>query len=189
MPSTPLTEDEYVRTIESLRGRRVVGVAYYPMACGVDGTEIEDWDFGDWHLPTLGVELVVDDGTRYSAVWDQSFDHYGLEVFRASMSSQLGLIGPPDGSPEVLVTGHAAWASLVGAPLTGAEILWSEGDCGRRMPVAVALSTEFSAVWLVAGSPARWPADGQFRLGTDDVMVVFTRALASSIGLGSITLP
>jgi hypothetical protein len=187
MSWTPLTEDEYVRTVASLRGRCVMEVSYFPLAWGGGGgdgdIEVEDWDFGDWHLPTMGVELLVDDGTRYAAVWGHSFDYHGLEIYRGPMSGELGVVGQPGGAPKVPVTEHVAWSGILGAPLTGAEILWSKGAYGRRLPVAVELSTQTSAVWLVAAVPATWPADGHFNLGTDDVMVVFTHALAEAIGL------
>jgi hypothetical protein len=58
-------------------------VVYYLLTGGDDGLEVEEWDFGPWHQPTMGVELLTDDGTRSSAVWGDSFDHYGLEVFPA----------------------------------------------------------------------------------------------------------
>lgn len=183
MPPSSLAEDEYESTVASLRGTRLTEVTYYPLSCGDEGTEVEDWDFGGWHLPTMGVELRAENGTRYSAVWGQSFDYYGLEIFQASMSSQLGLIGEPGGSPEVGVTGHPCWAGLIGVPLLGADIVWSEGDYGLRLPVAVELRAPSATAWLVAGRPAQWPPDGRFYLGTDDVMVVFTRELAGMIGL------
>jgi hypothetical protein len=183
MPAPGLTEDEYESTVASLRGTRLVEVAYYPLSCGDDGTEVEDWDFGGWHLPTMGVELRAENGTRYSAVWGQSFDYYGLEMIQGAMSSQLGLIGEPGGYPEVGVARHPSWSGLIGVPLLGADIVWSDGDYGRRMPVAVRLRAPSATAWLVAGRPAQWPPDGRFHLGTDDVMVVFTHELADAIGL------
>ncbi|MFI6938518.1 hypothetical protein ACIBI4_04540 [Streptomyces sp. NPDC050418] len=183
MSSLELTETEYERTVESLRGTRLAGVTYYPLSCGDDGTEVEEWDFGVWHLPTMGVGLLAEDGTHYAAVWGSSFDYYGLELFRAPMSSHLTMIGEPGGSPAVVVTGHPSWAEFIGVPLTGAEIVWSEGDYGRRLPVAVELRSPTATAWLVAGCPTQWPPDGQFWLGTDDVMTVFTRELADAIHL------
>lgn len=75
-------------------------MSYYPLSCGDDGTEAEEWDFGTWHQLTMGVELLAEDGTRYSAVWGSNFDYYGLEIFREPMSSQLTGIGQPGGSPR-----------------------------------------------------------------------------------------
>ncbi|MEV0095135.1 hypothetical protein [Streptomyces sp. NPDC050738] len=183
MSSPELTEDEYERTIESLRGTRLVRVAYYPLSCGDDGTEIEDWDFGAWHLPTMGVGLLAESGTHYSAVWGSSFDHYGLELFREPMSSQLTMIGEPGGSPEVVVTDHPSWSGFIGVPLVGAKILWSEGDYGHRLPVAIELRAPTATAWLVAGRSAQWPPTGHFWLGTDDVMAVFTREFADAVNL------
>lgn len=183
MPPSSLTADEYENIVSSLRGARLAEVTYYPLSCGDEGTEVEDWDFGGWHLPTMGVELRAEDGMRYSAVWGRSFDHYGLEIFQSPMSGQLGLIGEPGGSPKVRVTGHPSWAGLIGVPLLGADIVWSEGDYGLRMPLAVRVRAPCATAWLVAGRPAQWPPDGRFHLGTDDVMVVFAQELAEVVGL------
>ena len=172
-----------MRAIKGLRGTRIAGVTYYPLTCGEDGTEVEEWDFGEWHQPTMGVELLTEDGTRYSAVWGHTFDYHGLEVFKEPMSSQLALIGQPGGSAQVDVTGHPSWAGFIGVPLVGAEIAWSEGAYENRLPVAVALGVADAMVWLVAGSPMQWPPDGRFRLGTNDVMVVFSHVFADLIGL------
>ncbi|WP_034261911.1 hypothetical protein [Actinospica robiniae] len=183
MSWTPLTEDDYARTVSDLRGRCITGVTYYPLARGDERTEVEDWDFGDWHLPTMGVELLVDSSTRFSAVWGHSFDYHGLEIYPGPVSAHLGMIGQPGGTPQAPVTGHPAWSGIIDTPLVGIEVHWSEGAYGRRLPLAVALSTQTCTTWLVAGAPARWPADGRFHLGTDDAMVVFTRTLAIAIGL------
>jgi hypothetical protein len=183
MSSPKLTTDEYEATVESLRGTRLAGVSYYPLSCDDDGTEAEEWDFGAWHQPTMGVELLAEDGTRYSAVWGSNFDCYGLEIFREPMSSQLTMIGQPGGSPEVVVTGHPCWSGLIGVPLVSADTLWSEGDCGFRLPVAIRLRAPAATAWLVVGAPAQHPPNGRFYLGTDDVMAVFTREFAEKLGL------
>ncbi|MFE3270823.1 hypothetical protein [Streptomyces sp. NPDC059215] len=178
-----LTEGEYERSIESLRGTRLVEVTYYPLSCGDDGDEIEEWDFGVWHQPTMGVGLLAEDGTQYSAVWGHSFDYYGLEVFREPMSSHLNMIGQTGGTQTVVVTDHPCWSGLIGVPLVGADIIWSEGDSGVPLPVAVELRTLAATAWLVAGRPVQWPPDGRFWLGTDDVMAVFTQETAVAVGL------
>ncbi|MGW2788241.1 hypothetical protein ACWC3X_45120, partial [Streptomyces populi] len=183
MRSPELTEDEYERSVESLRGARLVEVTYCPLSCGDDDADIEEWDFGVWHQPTMGVGLLAEDGTQYSVVWGRSFDHYGLEVFRGPMFDHLNGIGQPGGTPAVVVTDHPRWSRLIGVPLVGADILWSEGDSGVRLPVAVELRAPASTAWLVAGRPVQWPPDGRFWLGTDDVMAVFTHDAAVAIGL------
>ena len=183
MPTPKLTEDAYRSTAESLVGVRLTEVTYYPLNRGDDGTEVEEWDFGVWHQPTMGVGLLAEDGTQYSAVWGWSFDDHGLELYREPMSSQLRGIGQPGGAAELVVTDHPSWSALVGVPLVGADILWSEGGYGHRLPVAVELRAPEATAWLVAGSAAQWPPEGRFYLGTDDVMTVFSSEFADSIGL------
>ena len=183
MAPAGITLAEYQCTVESLRGACLVGVKYYPLSCGDDGTDIREWDFGDWHQPTMGVELLTREGGRYFATWDQSFDYWGLEIIQMPESDALGPAGQRSCPTEVDVTGHLSWAGLLGVPLTTVDIVWSEGGYGRPVPIAVRLSTATATVWLVAGAAAQWPPDGQFHLGTDDVMVVFSRDLATTIAL------
>jgi len=185
MPSPNLTAAEYEATVEGLRGTRLAEVRYYPLGgYGDDGTEAEEWDFGAWHQPTMGLELLAENGTRYSAVWGSNFDYYGLEVFPEPMPSQLTMIGQWGGAQEVVVTGHPC-SGLIGVPLVGADILWSEGADRPRLPLAVRLRAPAATAWIVAGAPAQYPPEGKFYLGTDDVMAVFTHELAEKIALPS----
>jgi hypothetical protein len=167
-----------------LRGRRVRRVVYYPLTGGEDGCEVEDWDFGPWHQPTMGVELFTDDGACFSAVWGNSFDHYGLEVFPEPMTTHLALVGEPYGPALVEVTDHPRWSSLVGRTLTHVGIAWSEDPKGGiRSPDAIQLCSRERTVWIAAGRPADWPPGETYHLGTDDVMVIFTVECAGKVGI------
>jgi hypothetical protein len=182
--SSLLTAVEYERTAAVLRGRRIRRVVYYPLTGGVDGFEVEDWDFGAWHQPTMGVELVTDDGACFAAVWGSSFDHYGLEVFREPMTAHLIGIGEPAGPAAIEVTDHPRWSSLIGRKLTRIDILWGEGPAGSiRVPHAIRLGARERAVWIAAGRPVDWPPGEAYYLGTDDVMVAFTAECAAKMGL------
>ncbi|MGI5340680.1 hypothetical protein ACQEVS_26440 [Streptomyces sp. CA-181903] len=150
---------------------------------GDDGTEIEEWDFGAWHQPTMGIGLLAENGTQYSAVWGRGFGDYGLEIFREPMVGLLVVIGQPGGPAAVAVTGHPSWSGLIGVPLVGAEIHWAEDDSEIRVPVAVELRAPAATAWLVSGRPAQWPPDGRFHLGTDDVMTAFTNEAVTAMGL------
>lgn len=150
------------------------------------GYDIEEWDFGTWHQPTMGVELFTDDGASFSAVWGSSFDHYGLEVFPEPMTAHLRMIGEPGGSAAVDVTDHPRWSSLVGRKLTCVDIAWREELEGLRTPAAIRLCSRERPVWIAAGRPAAWPPAEDYYLGTDDVMVVFTAEFAAKVGLPSV---
>ncbi|MFC4111572.1 hypothetical protein [Nonomuraea zeae] len=185
--SSPLTEVEYERTAAMLRGGRIHRVVYYPLMGGEDGCEAEEWDFGTWHQPTMGVELSTDEGACFSAVWGSSFDHFGLEVFPEPMTAHLRRIGEPFGSTAVDVTDHPRWSSLAARKLTRVDITWSQ-DTERelRTPNAIRLCSREKAVWIAAGSPAEWPPTEVYHLGTDDVMVVFTAEFAARVGIPSV---
>ncbi|MFE3263585.1 hypothetical protein [Streptomyces sp. NPDC059215] len=137
MWSPELTEDEYERSVESLRGAGLVEVTYYPLSCGDDDADIEERDCGVWHQPTMGVGLLAEDGTQYSAVWGHSFDHYGLEVFRGPMSDHLNMIGQPGGTPAVVVTpttlvGQGSSGFRWWVPTSTGPRATTESDC--RLP-------------------------------------------------------
>lgn len=175
---------EYERTAALLRGRRIQRVLYYPLMGGEDGYEVEDWDFGPWHQPTMGVELLTDDGACFSAVWGCSFDHYGLEVFPEPMTAHLVRIEEPYGSALVEVTDHPRWSSLVGRKLTRVDIAWSEDPTGSiRVPDAIRFCSRERSVWIAAGTSADWPPGETYHLGTDDVMVIFTAECAGKVGI------
>lgn len=167
-------------------------VAYYPLAEG-DGaageTGVEEWDFGGWHLPTMGVVLGFEDGGWALATWNRSFEYCGLEVTVAPSRVGLRDIGPPGAVNEVLVGEHKRWAPFVGRPLAEVAICWSERagsvhtHAGPRHPLAVRLKVggdgqNYECVWIAAGVPATWPFNGRFHLGTDDVLVIFDAELA-----------
>ncbi|MFI6481497.1 hypothetical protein ACIBH1_26440 [Nonomuraea sp. NPDC050663] len=153
---------------------------------GESGLDVDEWDCGTWHEPTMGVELHTDDGC-YSAVWGSSFDHYGLEVYREPMTAHLRMIGEQGGSAAVDVTDHPCWSGVVGRKLTRVEIAWGQDSPScPRVPYAIRLGAREKAVWIAAGRPAAWPPSGDFTLGTDDVMVLFTPELAAEVGFPSL---
>ena len=206
---TALAERKYERTVAGLRGRRIMQVAYYPLTectggcadeapgqtvdqpadehgaswalCCQGECEVEEWDFGGWHLPTMGVVFTFDDGVSALATWNTTFEHFGLEVTVAPSRASLRDISPPGTPSEVLVGDHKRWAAFVGEPLTDAGICWSSParDGAARLPLAVRLEVAGGErVWIAAGVPATWPFNGRFHLGTDDVLVIFDSELA-----------
>ncbi|MEV4249133.1 hypothetical protein AB0J63_37670 [Streptosporangium canum] len=176
---------EYEAVVGRLVGRQIEKATYYGLH---DYNEhIEDWDYGDWHHPVMGVELTMMDAGVYSAVWGSSFTHYGLEIFPSQMSVHLAHVGEPDGPPRWDVTTHPRWVNLVGQPIAGAQILWDEavGDLGPvQCPTAVRLDFSTGSAWLIAAAP-RWTSPQSFWVGTDEVVVGFSEDFARSLGLAS----
>ncbi|WP_267254291.1 hypothetical protein [Catenulispora rubra] len=39
----------------------IVAVDYFVLMGGEEGTDPDEWDYGAWHEPTMGVELAMDD--------------------------------------------------------------------------------------------------------------------------------
>ncbi|WP_051940605.1 hypothetical protein [Phaeacidiphilus oryzae] len=183
-----LTSDSYERLVASLRGRTVVAVAYFVLMAGDEGTDPDAWDYGAWHEPTMGVELVMDDGHTYSAVWGSTFDYYGVELHSAPMREFLSYIDEPGGSARVAVADHPLWAGMVSAPIESCRIQWCGEEHGAPTPVpaAIHLRSATGQVWVAAGRSATHGPDGPgpFHLGTDDVLVIFDAEIAERAGLG-----
>lgn len=182
-----LTSDSYERLVASLRGRTIVAVDYFVLMVGDDGTDPDEWDYGAWHEPTMGVELIMDDGGTYSAVWGSTFDYYGLELHAAPMRDFLSRIDEPGGSARVAVADHPLWTGVVSAPIESCRIQWCGEEHGAPTPVpeAIRLRTATGQVWIAAGRSATSEPDGPgpFYLCTDDVLVIFDTDVAECAGL------
>jgi hypothetical protein len=185
--SSALTVDEYRRTLALLRGQRITAVTYYLSTYEHDEIVVEEWDFGPWHQPTMGVELRTGTGAQFAAVWGSSFEHFGLEVFPEPMTNHLVRIGEPGGPAAVSVTDHPRWAGLVGTPIVSVDLAWLEDPQSTlRLPVSIRLRTWETTLWIAVGAPAAWPPADTYYLGTDDVMVVFTPEFATTVGIPNI---
>ncbi|MGW3510827.1 hypothetical protein [Streptomyces sp. NPDC000994] len=184
----PLTSDSYGRIVAGLRGRTIVAVHYFVLMVGNEVTDPDEWDYGAWHEPTMGVELIMDDGGTYSAVWGSTFDYYGVELYSAPMRDFLSRVNKPGGSVRVAVTDHPLWAGVVSAPIESCRIQWCGEERGAPtpMPEAIHLRTATGQVWIAAGRLATYEPDGPgpFYLGTDDVLVIFDTDVAERAGLG-----
>lgn len=182
----PLTADSYERLVADLRGRTILVVGYFVLMVGEEGTDPDEWDYGAWHEPTMGIELAMDDGSTYTATWGHTFDYYGLELYRAPMNDFLSYIGQPGGSARVEATGHPLWAAVLSTPIESCRLQWRGEEHGAPAPVpeALHLKTATSQVWIAAGRSAVYPPDGRIHLGTDDVLVTFDTETALQAGLG-----
>jgi hypothetical protein len=167
-----------------LIGRRVRAVTYYGL--GVDA-RAHGWDFDDWHLPVMGVELRLDDDTPYSAVWGSEFGHFGLELYASPMTDHIMLLEAEDGGPNRwTVTEHRRWAPLMADPVAGARLVWVEGLADRQQadgaviaPPALRLDFPSGTVRIIAAMEQR---EGRWWLGADEVIVAFTDDFTASIG-------
>ncbi|MFI0454489.1 hypothetical protein [Actinomadura sp. 6N118] len=186
MDSVPkLTVESYEQLVTSLRGRTVLTVDYFVLMTGDEGTTPDGWDYGTWHEPTMGIELTMDPGTTYSATWNHTFGHYGLELYRAPMSDFVFNIGKPGGSARITVADHPSWAGILASPIESCHILWSDPEQGSaiQIPEALQLGTATGQVWIAAGRSADYAPNGLFHLCTDDVLVAFDSGTATRAGL------
>jgi hypothetical protein len=167
------------KTSGSLAGRRVVRVDYYVLGTG---EQLDHWDFDDWHQPTMGVSFQTEDGTIYSATWDDSLGHYGIDLTEGSMERYLPSLDEPQGPSTVEVTAHRRWAVLTRDPIADVSVIWGEGGDGT-VPVAIHMRFPRGDVWIAAAAPTEFPSSGKFHTAVDDVVVVFDTALAADLGL------
>ncbi|MFJ6118883.1 hypothetical protein ACWGJX_14745 [Streptomyces sp. NPDC054775] len=180
-----LTSDGYERLVAGLRGQTIVAVDYFVLMGGDEGTDPDEWDYGTWHEPTMGVELTMDDGGTYSAVWGSTFDYYGVELYPAPMRDFLSHIDEPGGPARVAVAEHSLWAGIISAPIESCRVQWCGEEHGSPTPVpeAIHVRTVAGQVWIAAGRSATYEPDGPFHLCTDDVLVIFDTDVAERAGL------
>lgn len=161
---------------DDLTGSLVSGVTYYGFSFWG-----QDWDHGQYHDATMGVELACPDGRRFVACWGDAFGHFGLELIAAAAADVFG------NSPESRdFSPHEWWAPFARRPVT-ADVAWRSGyaDTDDPAPVAVSLSCGQHRVWIAAAArDDTSPASGSgFLLGMDAVLVTADRDFAQSIGL------
>jgi hypothetical protein len=162
---------------QALVGRRITSIAYY----GLFSDASVDWDYDTWHCPVMGVELILDDGTRCSAVWDNSFGHFSLQLSASPMSAHLTLSAEGGGCPRWTVQDHPRWAPLLASPVVESRLIWSPDltDFGKTAPAALHLGFSAGDAWIIA---ARENGDSWW-LGANEVVVAFTRDMAAEIGV------
>ncbi len=180
-PSISITEKHLEAVVAGLLGRRLAEVTYYPLAIGDDGQLTEKWDYGGWHEPTMGVELTLHSGHRYSAIWNNTFTEFGLKIFPKPMTDFL--LVADGGSTAVSVSDHPHWSRSTGETIVAADVCWEHDPSGAIRPSALRLGFRETTVWIAAGCSAYGESPTSFRLGTNDVMVVFTKEMSSQIGI------
>jgi hypothetical protein len=158
---------------QALVGRRITRVTYY----GLSSDAPVDWDYDTWHCPVMGVELVLDDGTPYSAVWDNAFGNFSLQLSASPMSAHLALSAEAGDCPRWTVHDHRRWAPLLASPVVESDLIWIPGltDSGKTAPAALHLGFSAGDAWIIAAMES----DGSWWLGADEVVVAFTREMAA----------
>jgi hypothetical protein len=182
-----LTEEQLERTVSSLRTLRIEQVTYAVLTGGEGLLEPDEWDHHDWHEPTMGCQLTTDVGVEFTLIWNHSFGCYGLEVFDQPIDAFLARTGEPAGPHIVTVGDHPLWSALLGREITGTEVVWMQWVSSQATPAWVRLDfapsdrvpDEQFSVWFVAGC---WREE-RFAIATDDVTVMFDKAMAEKAGL------
>jgi hypothetical protein len=184
--------DEQRKALECLRLLRIRRVVYYGLRYEGEVT----WDFGGWHDPEMGVEFLLDDGSSVSATWGQELAHFELTLATKPMGNFLRGVGESDGPRVWVVTHHASWAALLERPVVESRLLVdteqrfaSNIDETARLTVPLAFELAFAtgSVWIATAEPTEWPPQGTFRLGHNELIVVFLREIADRAGILSLT--
>ncbi|WP_212818221.1 hypothetical protein [Polymorphospora rubra] len=166
-------------TARALVGRRITGVAYYGLYTDHPPAT---WDFDTWHCPVMGVELLLDDGAAYSAVWDNPFGHFSLHLYAAPMTSQLTVYEQGGNGLRWTVHDHARWAPLLAGPVLDSRLIWHPHltDFGHQAPAALHLTFPAGSVWIIAAMES---TEETWWLGADEVVVAFTSDMAARTGV------
>jgi hypothetical protein len=181
VPITPRqTTAENERVAALLSGQRLAIVRYFLLRIAGD-QEPWEWDFGVWHQPTMGVEVVTDQGATFSALWSQYAEWgFGVDLFDAPM--RIHLIEEAVDS-WVDVSEHPSWASLLGAPVE-VSFAWNDFGTGRPpAPEAIKIASTSAAAWIIAAGWERQESKLSIQLGMDDLMVIFNERFIGALGL------
>jgi hypothetical protein len=162
VPITPRqTTEQNERTAAQLTGQLIESVRYFLLWVSDDQAPWQ-WDFGVWHQPTMGVELVTERGDTFSLIWSQCDEWgFGVDLFDVPMAVHL-----IDEAAEswVDVSDHLAWAKVVGHSVA-VDFLWN--DCGTGRPPcaeAVKLATDAGALWIITADYERQGIKLSFQL-------------------------
>lgn len=157
------------------------------------------WDYEDWHLAVMGVDLLTDYGSS-CVLWTDTFFPYGVEVFPTAVSEHI--VSGEDGPESWSVSGSDRWRDKLGSPVQNVQTFWERSTIGPahvgnvrvadpyEVDVPVAMRMDFTAgpVWMVAGIPQPPEMQEVFVPG-DEIMVVFTGDRMRQIGVPGFGLP
>ncbi len=134
-----------------------------------------------WHQPTMGVELVTARGETFSLIWNQCDEWgFGVDLYDDPMAAHLI---DEAASSWVDVSDRSAWTNVVGHSLE-VSFLWNDFGTGRPpCPVAVKISTDAGALWIITAAWERRGSKLSIQLGTDDLMVIFDEKFIEALGL------
>lgn len=168
------------REVERLVGCTVRAVHYWDVQ--TPPPDVARWDFGDWHLAVMGVELDTDRGP-VTITWTNRFERYGVEVFHEPIENHLVL--GPDGPERVGPNGPDPWSPILGGPVRQAVVTWDLADArpSTELPTSVRLGFDAGSVRFVAAYPPGAPGGSAF-VGGDEILVVFSDQAMHDLGLG-----
>ena len=168
---SPVTFDSLQRAVDALAAQRLAQVTYLGT-----GLEPDDWDFGRYHLATMGVELVTQDGTRFLATWGDAFGRFGLELLVVDADQAV-----PEGERRPF-SDHAWWQPFIRARM-GVSLIWRTGhlDSDQPCPVALALTDDAHTLWVAVAEEST--PGGRILVGMDQVLVTGDRGFAAELGL------
>lgn len=172
--------ESHERAVADLVGRRVLGVTYWDVH---DFGHGQDWDFGDWHLAVMGVELTTDRGP-VTVTWDDTFYPYGAELWLHAFTKDA--VDADDGPDGWAVETHPHWQPRLGSPVREASAEWVRWEVGpgyrggvrvsepesHDAPVGLRLDFDAGPVWLIAAIPDGPHLEKPF-VGGDEILVVF----------------
>ena len=172
-------DGENERVAAALSGQLIRAVRYFLLSVD-DGPELQAWDFGVWHQPTMGVELIMRSRDVFSAIWNQYEEWgFGVDLYAGPMAEHL----VADAADHwVDVSGQAPWSSMTGPVEVG--VIWNDYGTGRPpCPEAVTVASGETVAWIVAAGWERQESGFAIQLGRDDLMVIRDRRFIEALGL------
>ena len=180
------TREQLDALAQKMVGLKLAEVVYY---------EIEDNEPGYLyktkigHFLDFGLDLVAEDGSYFSILWDDTFFQFGVGIYPRSAAQQIRV------DRRWVVTRDPHWVPFIGKNIESAEVFWSWVDVSTsesartRIYYPQDLILTFSNNRRVYVSASQWWEESQQVLGlSDNILVVFSDRIAAQHKLAHFVL-
>ncbi len=186
------TREQLDALAQKMVGLKLAEVVYYEIEDNEPGYLYKS-DVG--HFLDFGLDLVAEDGSCFSILWDSTFFQFGIGIHPHSAAQQIRV------DRSWVVTKNSEWTPFTGKTIKSAEIFWSwmdvsewTGGSEKRSPKTRIyypqdLVLTFGNDRRVYISASQWWEESQQVLGlSDNILVVFRDRIAAQHKLAHFVL-
>lgn len=178
------TRQQFDALAQTMVGLTLAEVAYHEIAYRQpEPNYLHQMRIG--HCLDYGLELIAEDGQRFSILWDETFLQFGLGIYPHTAEKEVR------NTRRWLVAKDVNWAPLIGKTITAVEVYWSwvatisRPSKGDRTYYPQDLVLCFSDEHRVHVSASEYWYEKKKIVGnSDNILVVFSEQTASKHHLG-----